>query len=79
MEFKSPNMVCKNRVIVIKKRRVFFTGSQTDICFQNKDSGCKLTVQMNLSSLKKRLFYEELKNGIGILNFVEIKSLPSLK
>ena len=34
----------KNRVIVIQKeKKPFFSGSQTDPCFQNKNSGCRLT------------------------------------
>ena len=37
----------KNKVIVIQKVAPhIFSGSQTDPCFQNKNSGCRLTGQV---------------------------------
>ena len=37
----------KKQLVIVQKEkrqpRTFFSGSQTDPCFQNKNSGCRLT------------------------------------
>ena len=49
--FLNNNYLCFSRAML---RTWFFSGSQTDPCFQNKNSGmsgCRLTVQMRLSEI----------------------------